>query len=98
RFSRDWSSDVCSSDLRQRQFYGKDMAVLVETFKFKGLAGDMRFSSRCHTMQTFAVSFAVFHGDDNIEELSTGFFFSVAKDALGEIGRASCRERGEVWL
>src|SRR5690606_41086987 len=96
RFSRDWSSDVCSSDLQSsysvRFDWGErglealgplsDTIVIVDVLSF-----------------STSVDIAVSRGarvlpyrlrDDSAAE------YAVSKQALLEIGRASCRESVEV--
>src|SRR5690606_39321057 len=92
RFSRDWSSDVCSSDLLiiiiVRTVTGRPTVVLGA----KGL-------EQAHGL----VGLAVDDGAGGVARLGGG---SLAPDAgvVGvdegadlEIGRASCRGRVEIW-
>src|SRR5690606_40133143 len=91
RFSRDWSSDVCSSDLGN--VYG-DLFALMTILKGlpigynRDLQEDKRIVfraydtvSQCLTMAAAIVNSASFI-KENIEP------------TLDQIGRASCRERG----
>src|SRR5690606_41206152 len=82
RFSRDWSSDVCSSDLRCR------LALLAA--HGASLAGPRRASTSQARRARGRISrdHAVRGGP--VEPLTTSFGPGSSK-----IGRASCRERGE---
>src|SRR5690606_41118669 len=89
RFSRDWSSDVCSSDLaelllqygthEQKQFYlprladGREIPAFALTSPWAG-------SDAAAIPDTGIVCKGMWQGEE----------------VLGKIGRASCRERGEV--
>src|SRR5437762_12550428 len=74
RYIGDWSSDVCSSDLKGRDFNRNDVETVVEVLTEAALA-DQR------------LEVAVGRRDDA----------HVHPDrVLAQIGRASCRERGEV--
>src|SRR5690625_6844829 len=74
RWPRDWSSDVCSSDLG-----GHEVAVIT---------GRQRpvDQEQVHVLQA-----------EVIEGLVEGPAH-VVRGMVGEIGRASCRERGEGWV
>src|SRR5262249_47989520 len=73
RLVSDWSSDVCSSDLRDR---------LVED---RQPVAARAFRGRTDDRQRLGLGLDAFGGADAGELL------------LEEIGRASCRERGERW-
>src|SRR5690606_39340816 len=91
RFSRDWSSDVCSSDLIE---YQEDDSQ----FNSKGVIKDSQATvenpyenkeenrDNHHPTDSYIEDLMSSHEDDN---LSYSFSFDE------EIGRASCRER--VW-
>src|SRR5690606_41098921 len=75
RFSRDWSSDVCSSDLLAHQ-------VPLDISQFARLVDD-----------------GVRNGDlaDIVKQTShAGFPYLMPAHVHLQIGRASCRERGET--
>src|SRR5690606_40723736 len=77
RFSRDWSSDVCSSDLVSSNLEfgsGEDISVNVIT-------------GYVYTTQDYAIDFADGRG---LPSLGTPV-------PPVQIGRASCRERVEMW-
>src|SRR5690606_40978481 len=92
RFSRDWSSDVCSSDLDQQKEmlvalavagseFGVDEHVrAVQTFDRSGGDGITRFDSS-QVAQSL--------------HLEGGGGQAAHQTGDQEIGRASCRERGE---
>src|SRR5690606_40067445 len=94
RFSRDWSSDVCSSDLLVIGF----PIVLATAFVQHGLPGSRGWpaaSAEQETGQggeTGAGGAAQSWGADTAGA-------ATAQGAAGapEIGRASGRERGELW-
>src|SRR5690606_40411969 len=88
RFSRDWSSDVCSSDLESiaRTFEAWQYAVdfppeILAVIKFS----QMRDLVRNHVID-----------DVRLEVYQAPVKHDVAV-AAAEIGRASCREGGVVW-
>src|SRR5207247_6804090 len=72
RSTRDWSSDVCSSDLGRLR---------------DGCAGGEEIGQ--DTLARHDLEDAARAGEDHEGQR--------VRDALAEIGRASCRERGEVW-
>src|SRR5207302_7157070 len=74
RFSRDWSSDVCSSDLEE--------VALHVMHADQGTVARVR--------ERFAVHDADQQRAHEARSLRDG-------DRVDEIGRASCRERVEVW-
>src|SRR5690606_41195866 len=76
RFSRDWSSDVCSSDLF-------DKALEITREYLESLPSDDP------TTPALQLSMAQIH-----------LFMGENDTAIGmlEIGRASCRERGWIWV
>src|SRR5690606_40132131 len=81
RFSRDWSSDVCSSDLTGRARVARHTSAEHERAPWRPLL-------LCGVAIAFASSAANFLG---------AYLASWAHDVgltIGQIGRASCRERG----
>src|SRR5690606_40018501 len=82
RFSRDWSSDVCSSDLRVCKSCSPPSPRAINR------AVQKRHTKR---LQPLTVGIHVVH--TNCEEKS-GAVFGSANRCRFEIGRASCRERG----
>src|SRR5690606_40913507 len=96
RFSRDWSSDVCSSDLADKEgkFVFKDAVVY-------GNAGARIYWSPniIGTACTRPDSLYHFH---NVRAKGYLAYTNVSPTTCmrgfgNEIGRASCRERVEVW-
>src|SRR5699024_11230564 len=87
RSKRDWSSDVCSSDLDYYQTYKNDLVGLAIHIEFEGL---FKRSGLAHIDQLAAIlRDAKDSGSTlNIKGLWTHFGY--------EIGRASCRERGDL--
>src|SRR5207253_8707551 len=92
RWPRDWSSDVCSSDLLRSYDaiirWGGDefLAVLPQTpldAAEKVMAAVVETFVN-QTGRRFTAGFAELQGEDTLADL--------------EIGRASCRERVEVWV
>src|SRR5690606_40136525 len=85
RFSRDWSSDVCSSDLAV--FSAKEgVEPQSETV--------WRQADKYNVPRIAYVNKMDIIGADFLNAIST------MRDRLGanaEIGRASCRERVEIW-
>src|SRR5690606_40042392 len=75
RFSRDWSSDVCSSDLVELLLF--ELVLLLA--EAGGLGGDVH---------ALGVGLDGTHG---AADLDLDALLNLAK----EIGRASCRDRGE---
>src|SRR5690606_40821110 len=88
RFSRDWSSDVCSSDL----------SVLTDP-TFGGVTASFAMLGDVHLAEPKArIGFAGARVIQQTirQELPEGF--QTAEFLLkAEIGRASCRERVEMW-
>src|SRR5205814_3637335 len=81
----DWSSDVCSSDLRRRLAVGTTRADAPIQI-WDGVAGMPIAILEGHEHVVHALAF-----DSNGSRLASG-----GEDRV-EIGRASCRERGEMW-
>src|SRR5690606_41091812 len=74
RFSRDWSSDVCSSDLSS---IGKGGEIIISTMEHH--SNIVPWQMLCETNGC------------------TLKIIPVTDEGELEIGRASCRERGERW-
>src|SRR5690606_40845079 len=90
RFSRDWSSDVCSSDLVGVQvgldnYELQDADVFVAGDKFDGFSGNGAVGG-------------VYAGYDIPlgDTLFAGVEVNASLSGAKKIGRASCRERGSV--
>src|SRR5690606_40772068 len=91
RFSRDWSSDVCSSDLFQLTEYGA----------FMKLPADQIADNNEHRTEkerdTPAKGIKTFYTHYTL----SGKNYSQTNDKRyggSEIGRASCRERGQMTV
>src|SRR5690606_40316806 len=93
RFSRDWSSDVCSSDLARRR-------ALVE--KLIGNAGALQPFELKQIKKDHGLDLEHFHVGIIISDLNTKLSSDLGElqrnlqDAIIEIGRASCRERVKI--
>src|SRR5439155_11287900 len=89
RWPRDWSSDVCSSDLGGEPLAHKDLAGMVRYAAERGIHPMICTNGSLWTEQ-------------NMRSLANDGLSSVimsidAHDVTRhEIGRASCRERGEM--
>src|SRR5206468_6210186 len=92
RSDRDWSSDVCSSDLRIRKISTNGTITTVAGNGFAGFSGDggPAVSATLRDPRDVAVDPA---GNLYIADLGNERIRKV--DTAGKIGRASCRERGE---
>src|SRR5690606_40582290 len=85
RFSRDWSSDVCSSDLALGSIVFSDKERLSE------LNAIVHPAVKAETQRLFADAFAA---DPHAVVV---YDVPLLKEARGtEIGRASCREEGSA--
>src|SRR5690606_41092506 len=94
RFSRDWSSDVCSSDLTGAQSGVLYISGLpVEKNVIEGIA---------RKAKSFRNAFALVHGSNshvhvfNRTSVRMGLPDASVDYVFTEIGRASCREREET--
>src|SRR5207302_8009832 len=96
RFSRDWSSDVCSSDLTPHgallAFPTSLLAFLLSPFPWQAVGGSMR-------LKLALVDVALWWW--MIPKVLVGLreAWRKQRESVGlmiQIGRASCRERGEV--
>src|SRR5690606_40511987 len=90
RFSRDWSSDVCSSDL------GGEFPVPVAqddgkvSIEFKPFGVGLGYTPIVLSEGRISLQLSV-----EVSELSTQGGFQSSSGV--KIGRASCRERGKTW-
>src|SRR5690606_39297614 len=89
RFSRDWSSDVCSSDLFADRI--KEISTTTGTGDFT-LAGPVaRFFAFSSALQVGDfVPYLIEH------QTTTEFEFGFGQYSAPKIGRASCRERASA--
>src|SRR5690606_39572163 len=92
RFSRDWSSDVCSSDLTARSVTPSSSASC------RHVARPRRTCSRQYATWLASARWLIAllppsSETDGVDcdECHLSYQFRV------EIGRASCRERGRIW-
>src|SRR5262249_58933838 len=89
RLVSDWSSDVCSSDLETFAMgnYAASNDQLQRGYRDADAIHLTDFAARALALRSSSLTFA---GDYSGAE-------TVARFALDQIGRASCRERGESW-
>src|SRR5207249_6761245 len=88
RSKRDWSSDVCSSDLLGHGFNRRGQAgdPLIQEPSWDGGEVVLFVAGHFKSRASWASAFP----DTSAAAKSPGI--SVVKSAIGEIGRASCRE------
>src|SRR5690606_40735823 len=86
RFSRDWSSDVCSSDLLSLMFEpGDPPETRYNATLLNAVMGNLLRNALHYTEEGFI----------RLTLTANGF---VVEDSGVEIGRASCRERAWIWV
>src|SRR5690606_40179886 len=93
RFSRDWSSDVCSSDLLSQNFWMSSGNTVSENVVEGSGRADIALAGPASSGNCFAdneVSFTLPVGLEVFQSCS-GFRLP----SLFEIGRASCRQRSK---
>src|SRR5690606_40923327 len=91
RFSRDWSSDVCSSDLavsKVSSYTAAREAVAVANLADAAAKGMVK-ASQTDPGQQLGRIWLVLNGDGQMVGVQ------VSNGSTWEIGRASCRERGD---
>src|SRR5690606_40608685 len=87
RFSRDWSSDVCSSDLKLEE--------MIATFP--KVSGQQPYlSSAANQVLTKARDYMKPFGDEFVAIEHLLLAILAGNDKATQIGRASCRERAEL--
>src|SRR5690606_40284649 len=93
RFSRDWSSDVCSSDLNMHEGWLMRKSIVV----IGGTTG-IGLSAAEAFIQEGANVLAIGRNPESAEQASAALRTAIVQtgDASKEIGRASCRERVRV--
>src|SRR5206468_7135040 len=97
RSDRDWSSDVCSSDLVNKLIITSNLAgkygdALINDIPNRGL-----YSEKNYPGAAFGSSVTGgLEGETNLY-FTDNLTLIKGKHQLKEIGRASCRERGEIW-
>src|SRR5690606_40573624 len=92
RFSRDWSSDVCSSDLRRRDCKEEEPRMTPHLISIYALVAMFVIA----TIWPINMGVLAFVGAFLVGTLLAA---QTTKDIIGgfpEIGRASCRERREI--
>src|SRR5206468_9594592 len=89
RSDRDWSSDVCSSDLRRAQ---RVLAALEQGVKLDEAVRAFDDNGEFHWRLTNAT-----HARGGFLAALRGWHEALDAKAF-QIGRASCRERGEIWV
>src|SRR5690606_39587858 len=94
RFSRDWSSDVCSSDLRDlaATLRGYELAVEDAAERVQP-ALEREIVAQCVASGLFAPNLPKHMGGAGLDLRQQ---VVIEEELGGEIGRASCRER--VWM
>src|SRR5690606_39525606 len=91
RFSRDWSSDVCSSDLPSvRTSPGSPVTATDRALSMVHAAARAASEKLAEDILAFDVSDQLFITDAFL-------LCSAPNDRQVQIGRASCRERGSGW-
>src|SRR5690606_40614216 len=95
RFSRDWSSDVCSSDLFDMARQTK-LARAIQLALLTGVtAGGVGVVSTAYAQQPELEEITVTGSRIRVSDLDTPRPVLMITRADMEIGSASCRERGE---
>src|SRR5690606_40992056 len=93
RFSRDWSSDVCSSDLPMALTAEEQRALSVGTDSEGGFA--VPFQLDPIIILTNDGSISPLRQIARVEQITTKTWQGVTSSGI-KIGRASCRERGQM--
>src|SRR5690606_39866291 len=90
RFSRDWSSDVCSSDLAlDRAAAGAELAALAEDAEKKGVTTRGTYDVQGFRADADLMFWWVAETSEQLQEVYAAF---------RQIGRASCRARGFCYV
>src|SRR5690606_39919683 len=93
RFSRDWSSDVCSSDLNLQKKNENELRKKIEEFR------DKASKIAANSLAEFGINAPIDIIEktiyDSINENTPDFGIKSVVDSQ-KIGRASCRERAET--
>src|SRR5690606_40198583 len=83
RFSRDWSSDVCSSDLEAWVLAGRALSVEEELMDACVWIERLLIRTQCRNHEATA----------GVATYAAQLVFNVSQEPFQKIGRASCRER-----
>src|SRR5690606_40770715 len=94
RFSRDWSSDVCSSDLTSPQYYAGVPANAQLEYLTYYRAYD--YALNIKKQNIIEISFADAFRDISVKDFIKYIMMRYSLTLFVEIGRASCRERAEL--
>src|SRR5690606_39863334 len=97
RFSRDWSSDVCSSDLRQSYATDYNPSYAGELRVPLASMSKLPFTERKIVARRAALELRKGAVCNLGAGISTGVSSVAAEEGILEIGRASCRGEEEVW-
>src|SRR5690606_40951078 len=90
RFSRDWSSDVCSSDL-ELPVHGHHHTITLRVLLFLDVHGEV---DGAHDAVTKLLMDQRFHGI----AVNAHYLVKAVDQRVLEIGRASCRESVKRWV
>src|SRR5690606_40193158 len=92
--SRDWSSDVCSSDLRA----GGDVALLIGVEGGHAIENSLEMLGRFHAAGVRYLTLTWNNGNDWADACcSPARHGGLTAFGREEIGRASCRAGGWIW-
>src|SRR5690606_40944141 len=91
RFSRDWSSDVCSSDLLTYAGNPANLDEVAGDPRFTFVKGDICDPELVGDLAAEHDQIVHFAAESHVDR-------SIAAAGAFEIGRASCRERGEIGV
>src|SRR5690606_39993830 len=93
RFSRDWSSDVCSSDLVGE--ISDDACAMLRKFIIDAFG----FDPKAENVRDAVTQLCLEHTFHPIRQMLASLLWDeIPRVDEWQIGRASCRERGEGWV
>src|SRR5690606_40589939 len=87
RFSRDWSSDVCSSDLGQVNDGIACLAVLIELFRHLQTLPRRRYTYRLILGPEYYAAAAVLAHGKNVDQLKYGFYLDMMRSEERRVGK-----------
>src|SRR5699024_11587225 len=95
RSKRDWSSDVCSSDLFSKKLIEADISHKESTKKHNIITVTNNF----HVFRALLWARKVQLKSDGAGAKTKFYFWlnALIREFIGEIGRASCREGVWIW-